>query len=471
MPDATPRKRKGPPVDKGDAVELAVESLAYGGKGIARIDNYVVFVGGAAPGERVRASITKRKASHAEAELLEVLDRSPQRVDPPCDVFGRCGGCSWQHLSIEGQLEAKQRIVRDALRPLAGRIDLDAVLEPIVPSPRPYHYRNKMEFTFGREGNDPEGAITLGFHYPGDWKRILDVRKCWLQPEPLTALLDACRAEGARQRLSVWSPREHKGTLRQLLLRWSEHEQRAVVALLTADEEIDFEAFRQAVCAACPQAKAIVWGINSGRSDVARPERIVAEWGEPKLVERIGACEFEVSLTSFFQTNSLGAELLYETAREYLSLTGLENLVDAYCGAGTIGIFCAKDARAVYGVEIVADAVRDARRNAARNGLRNCTFVAGDMGEVLGRALGAVEGPVDRLVVDPPRSGMDKRALAQLIAIRAPVMAYVSCNPTTMARDLEQILDDGYRVDRLRAVDMFPQTYHIECVARCVRDG
>ena len=408
----------------------------------------------------------KRKSSHAEADLVRVLEPSPSRVAPPCAVFGQCGGCSWQHVAIEAQEQAKARIVTDSMRAVPGFDPAAIDLHDLAASPDPFRYRNKMELAFGRD--DDAAPLKLGFHFPGDWKRVLDVDRCWLQPEPLDALIAAAKAEGERQRLTAWSPKTHAGTLRQLLLRWSVAEQRGVAALLTGDEKLDFPAFRDALLAACPQLKAVVWGINAGRSDVARPERIVHVEGDPVLIDRIGDCEFQVSLTSFFQTNTRGAERLYETAREYLGLTGRENLLDAYCGAGTIGIFCARQARRVFGVEIILEAVQDARRNAARNKLSNCTFMAGDMGPTLPKLLAAIEGPVDRLVVDPPRSGMDKRALAALIDIKAPVLVYVSCNPTTMARDLAQVVEAGYVVEKLRPVDMFPQTYHIECVARCV---
>jgi 23S rRNA (uracil1939-C5)-methyltransferase len=364
----------------------------------------------------------------------------------------------------------KARVVADALRQVPGIDPSSVEIEPLVPSPDDWHYRNKMEFTFGQES---AGApLKLGFHLPGNWKHILNVEKCWLQPDPLNRLLEAARLEGVRQRLDAWNPVMHQGMLRQLLIRWSVAEGRALVALLTGRaRDLDFDAFRRAICDACPEVKGFIWGLNANRSDVARADEVIQTWGEDTLVERLGKLEFRVSLGSFFQTNTRGAEKLYQVAKDYLGLTGRERLLDAYCGTGTIGLFCADKAREVYGLELVREAVWDARENAARNGIKNATFMAGDMAATLPTLLGGIEGPIDRLVVDPPRSGMDKKALSALLEIRAPVLVYVSCNPTTMARDLTQIHEAGYRLDRLRPVDMFPQTYHIECVARCVLDS
>ncbi len=448
-------------------VEVTIESLTFGGRGLGRLDGYVVFVPHVAPGDTVRARVTKRKSGYAEAALVEVTKSAPERIDPPCPVFTRCGGCTWQHLPIEVQENWKHRIVQDALRPILSKHPQPIEVEPITPSPVPFHYRNKMEFTFGQEA--PDAPLKLGFHLPGNWKHILDVNACWLQPQSLDAMLEAAKREGERQFLKAWNPVRHEGMLRQLLVRWSVYEGKALVAILTGERDgFDFPAFRTALTDACPDIKGVVWGLNANRSDVARAEEVLDSWGETTLEEHLGDLRFRISLASFFQTNTRGAMELYSTAKEYLGLTGNEQLFDAYCGTGTIGIFCADKAKQVYGIELIRDAIWDARSNAEWNGLDNCTFMAGDMSQALPVMLNSIEGKIDRLVVDPPRSGMDKRALAQLIAIQAPVLVYVSCNPTTMARDFEQMIEGGYRIERIRPVDMFPQTYHIECVARCI---
>lgn len=452
---------------KGEVVEVPLESLVYGGPALGRVEGFVVFVPHAAPGERVRARITKRKGSYAQAELLGMVEPAPERIAPKCPLFTTCGGCWWQHLPVEVQEHWKEQIVRESIHPIVDKNPGEIEFEPLVSSPDPFHYRNKMEFTFGQEKYDK--TLKLGFHKPGNWKHILDVQQCWLHPKAFDGILNAARAEGERQGLNAWNPVEHAGMLRHLVVRWSVYEERALVALLTGDREgLDFEAFRRALVEACPAVKGVAWGLNAGRSDVARAEEILRTWGEDSFEERLGDLRFQVSLSSFFQTNTRGAEKLYKVAHEYLELSGRERLLDAYCGTGTIGIYCARDAAHVYGIELVREAVWDARENAERNGLSNCTFMAGDMARTLPALAHAVVGSMDRLVVDPPRGGMDKKALALLANLRAPVVVYVSCNPTTMARDLGTMIEAGYRVEKVRAVDMFPQTYHIECVTRCV---
>ncbi|CAN5356560.1 23S rRNA (uracil(1939)-C(5))-methyltransferase RlmD [soil metagenome] len=437
-----------------------MDALAYGGEAIARHEGYVLFTKYAAPGDRARVRVTKSKSSFGEAQLLEVIEPAPTRVDPPCPIFTICGGCSWQHLAIEEQRKWKERIVADALRPLPNFESIP--VRALVASPDTWRYRNKMEFTFSRGG----GPLVGGFHKPGNWREILDVKDCWLAPESLIRVLRAAVTEGERQGAAAWNPSMHEGTLRQLVLRHSVEENSILAMLLTGDRNIDFDAIAKAMFAAEPTLKGIAWGLNPDRSDVARAHEILETRGAESFEEALGHLRFRISLASFFQTNTRGAAKLYEVTKNALELTGRERLLDAYCGTGTIGIFCADQCREIYGVEIIQEAVWDARENAARNGIQNATFMAGDMRLTLPRLLDSVEGRIDRLVVDPPRSGMDKRALAQLLAIRAPRMAYVSCNPSTMARDLQTAIDAGYRIEEVTPVDMFPHTYHVECVAK-----
>lgn len=426
----------------------------------------MLFTRYAAPGDRARVRVLKSKSNHGEAQLLEILQPAPERVQPPCPLFTTCGGCSWQHLPIETQLAWKERIVRDSLRPLPGGIDIP--VRPIVASPDTWRYRNKMEFTFSRGG---DGGLLAGFHTPGNWWRILDVKECHLAPESVEKILRAAVSEGERQCASAWDGRLHMGTLRHLVVRHSVLEDACIAMILTGDRELDFPAFADALMAAEPRLKGIAWGLNDGRSDVARASEILGTRGEVAFDEQLGPWRFRISLASFFQTNTRGAEKLYEVAREALSLTGNETLLDAYCGTGTIGIFCSDKLKALHGIEIIQEAIWDARSNAAANGITNATFLAGDMRLTLPVLMNAIEGRIDRLVVDPPRGGMDKKALEKLLDLRAPVVAYVSCNPTTMARDLEAALAAGYRIEYVTPVDMFPHTYHVECVARLVLEG
>lgn len=451
---------------------MRIDSLAYGGDAVGRADGFVVFTRYAAPGDLARVRIRKAKKSYAEAELVEVLEPAATRVVPPCPVFGICGGCSWQHVPIAEQERWKEQIVRDALRPLPNAAEIP--VRPLVSSPGAWHYRNKMEFTFARETAEGEdfqpvlrtGRLVGGFHQPGNWRDILDVPECLIAPTGMSHLLRAAVAEGERQRASAWNPRIHQGTLRQLVVRHSTHQDAYLAMLLTGDDKLDFAAFRDALLAAEPRLAGIAWGLNDTVSDVARARVLLDTHGDTTFDETLEGLHFRISLNSFFQTNTHGAEALYTVTRDALELTGRETLLDAYCGTGTIGIFCAGKVRQLYGIELVQEAIWDARENAARNGIHNAMFLAGDMRRTLPLLLDSIEGRIDRLVVDPPRGGMDKKALEQLLALRAPVMAYVSCNPTTMARDLQEALDAGYRIDYVTPVDMFPQTYHIECVAK-----
>ncbi len=449
---------------RGHLLEVRFESLAYGGEAIARHEGFVLFTRYGAPGEKALVRVGRVKKNYAEAKIVKIIEPAPERIEPFCPLFTICGGCSWQHLPIEVQRSWKQRIIRDALRSLPGCESI--AIRPLVPSPDTWRYRNKMEFTFSR-GED--GKLAGGFHKPANWQEILDVEHCWLAPESMERILRAAVAEGDRQRLSAWDPRVHKGTLRQLVLRHCVETQEILALLLTADDNLDFSAFQDALFAAEPALSGIAWGRNAGKSDVARADEIYKTAGKDSFEERLGDFRFNISLGSFFQTNTRGAEKLYDIVREDLELTGRETVLDAYCGTGTIGIYCGRNARQVLGIELSREAVWDARSNAATNGMDNALFLPGDMKKTLPVLLSAVEGRIDRLVVDPPRGGMDKKALAQLLDLQAPVLVYVSCNPSTMARDLEAALKAGYTIDHLTPVDLFPQTYHVECVARLTR--
>jgi 23S rRNA (uracil1939-C5)-methyltransferase len=459
----TPQRSPNRP-RKGDVVEVTFDSLGYGGEAIARHDGFVLFVRGGAPGDRARVRVVKSKSSYGEGQLLEVVEPSALRVPPPCDLFGTCGGCSWQHLPIEEQRRWKHRIVRDSLRPLP---DFEAIpMGELVASPDTWRYRNKMEFTFQRE---PGGPLVAGFHKPGNWRAILDVKHCHLAPEAHEQVLRAAVAEGERQGLTAWNPRTHEGTLRHLVLRHSATENSNLAMLLVGDERLNFGAMADAMMKADPTLKGVLLGLNDGMSDVARARLTLATRGEESFEEQLGRFRFRVSLASFFQTNTRGAEKLYQVALDALELTGRERLFDAYCGTGTIGIFCSDHVRELYGIDLIQEAIWDARENAARNNVKASTFMAGDMRTTLPAMVNSIEGRIDRLVVDPPRGGMDQKALTQLLDLKAPVMVYVSCNPTTMARDLQAALDSGYVIEQVTPVDMFPQTYHVECVAKLRR--
>jgi 23S rRNA (uracil1939-C5)-methyltransferase len=448
-------------------IELTIDSLAHGGAGVGRVDGMAVFVRGAAPGDRHRARVTKRKSRHAEARIEEIIEPGPQRREPPCPLVGRCGGCTWQHLPYPAQAEAKQQIVAETLQHIAGITDLP--IEPITHAPDEFRYRNKMDFTFGRSA---EGEVTLGLHRVERFDEIVDISKCLLQPEPFDALLDAFRAYARRAGLTPYSPHSHRGLLRSVILREGRNTGEVIAVLITAQGELpNREGLVRELRAACPTLKGFVWGINAGKADVARIDSVAWAWGDANILEQLGDQRYAISPTSFFQTNTRAAEVLLRLVENALDLTGDEILLDAFCGTGVIGLHCAPRCRHVFGVELHLPAVQMARRNAEINGLENCTFLSGDARQTLQLVRHVAESRINRVLVDPPRGGMHRKALQQLIALQAPVFVYVSCNPTTLARDLQDLRDAGYVAERLWPLDMFPQTYHIEAVVRLVRPG
>lgn len=459
---------KSEEIKKGALADLRIESLAFGGRGIARVDGLVVFVEQALPGDMVRARITRRKTQYAEAQMTELLEPSADRVEAPCPVFGVCGGCKMQNYAYTEQLRHKQQHVADALEHIARQQNFN--MHPIVPSPDPWHYRNKMEYAFG---TDADGRIEIGFHRAGDYRRIVEVKQCAIQPELLDEVLahlsgeiNAC-AGGEKSRLVPYNKDTHEGFLRHLVLRISRTTGEFLVAILTgAGEWKALPGIAERFVRRFSACRGFLWGVNRSVSDVARMEEKRFQSGDGWIEESLGGKKFRISAFSFFQTNTLGAKALYDTVKDFCELTGGEQVLDAYCGTGSIGIYVSDAAARVVGVELVREAVWDARFNARENGADNCTFLAGEMREVLPMLGQTVGGRFDRLIVDPPRGGMDKKSLRQLIGIRAPLLVYVSCNPATLARDAVTLTEAGYTVEDVQAVDMFPHTYHVESVIK-----
>ncbi len=447
---------------KNSLVSLEVTDLAYGGAGVAKLDGFVVFVERAVPGDRVLARIIKKQSNHASAVIDKIEHPSEHRIAAPCPLFGGCGGCSWQNLPYEEQLRWKEKQVAETLTRLGG-VELPQIL-PIIPSPEAWNYRNKMEFTFGE---DVDGNVILGFHLPGHYDRIFNVPSCLIHPQPFDGVMKAIVDYAREEKLTAYDQRRHEGLLRHAVVRHSKTTGGVVVLLITNAGELPSpERLAEKIKAACPELQGFVWGINRGVADVATTREKKFLWGDPILKETINGLTFAISPLSFFQTNTLGAELLYRTAVEMAELTTTDRVLDAYCGAGTIGLHCARHVRRVAGVEMNTEAVWDARANTAANGIGNAAFIAAPMSEGMKLARHAAGGDFTRVIIDPPRGGMDKKSLATLVAAQAPIFVYVSCNPATLARDLKTICEGGYKIDAYRPVDMFPHTYHIETVAR-----
>jgi 23S rRNA (uracil1939-C5)-methyltransferase len=446
------------PVQRDQEVELDVESLAYGGNGVARLNGYVVFVRRGLPGDRVRARVTKVKRSHAEATAVEVLSPGPKRVEAPCKHYPACGGCRFQDLAYEAQLEAKQSQVRDSLIRLGGIAE--PPLEEIVPAESIFNYRNKMEYSFTQT---PEGP-TLGLHRAGRWDEILDIEQCWLTTDLGNAIRNRVRDWAREERLVAYSQEDHTGYLRHLVVREGRNTGQVLVQLVTAAGE-KFERERLIeVLREFPEVRSIHWAVNASVNDSTNlPTTIL--WGEDAIEEQLLGLRFRIRPNVFMQTNTQMAEKLYALAIEFAGLKGNETVYDLYCGIGTIGLSMAKDAMTVWGIEISEESVACAIENQELNAIGNTAFFAGNVGEVLAD-LRTRAGDPDVVVVDPPRAGLAGKALKRLGEIAAPRIVYVSCNPTTLAGDLKRLSDDyGYRLVRARPVDMFPHTPHVECVA------
>ena len=442
---------------RGDELELTIDRLAHGGAGVARTDGYVVFVRGAVPGDRVRARIGKSKRSFAEADTVELLEPSPDRVEPVAPH----PGAPWQVLPYELQLREKEDQVRDALARI-GRFE-DPPVEPIVPALEELRYRNKLEYSFGE---DDQGELVLGFHRPGRFDAIDDVTLDILASERVDELREAvkawCRAEG----LTDWDRRAQQGVLRNLVVREGRRTGQLQARLVTSPGST----FRVHELAAATPADSFLWTRAAGVAETTREGETEVVKGAAHLEEELSGLRFRISPDAFFQTNTEMAERLYGTAVELAGLSGRERVLDLFCGIGTIALVLALDAGEVWGVEIVEEAVADAIENARLNGVDNTNFFAGDVRLAM-RPLLERSGRPDVVVVDPPRAGLSQKVVRRVLEAEADRIVYVSCNPTTLAPNARQMVDAGYELRTVRPVDMFPQTPHIESVALLERAG
>jgi 23S rRNA (uracil1939-C5)-methyltransferase len=450
------------PVAKDQELELRIDSLAYGGAGVARLDGFVVFVRRGLPGDTVRARVTKVKRSHAEALALEVVAAGAPRVEAPCAHYPACGGCRFQDLAYDAQLDAKAGQVRDALVRIGGIPDPE--LEPAVPAESVFGYRNKLEYSFTAT---PVGA-GLGFHKAGRWDEVLDVDRCWLTTELGNAIRNAVREWARSERLPAFDQETQQGFLRHLVVREGRNTGQALVVLVTAPGELPAEARLVETLRRFPEVRSVHWAVNDRPAEVTNlPTRLL--WGEPWIEEELIGLRFRVRPNAFLQTNTAMCEVLYGLGGEYAALTGEETVYDLYCGIGTIGLTLAGGALTVWGVEASEESVACALENAELNGVANAAFFAGDVADSV-EELRDRAGPPDVVVVDPPRAGLAPKALRRIAALAAPRVVYVSCNPTTLAGNAKELVGAwGYRLARARPVDMFPHTPHVETVALFTR--
>ncbi|CAM4488696.1 23S rRNA (uracil(1939)-C(5))-methyltransferase RlmD [Paenibacillus tarimensis] len=483
------------PVSKNEEVTAEIVGLTHDGEGVGRVNGFTLFIQGALPGERVRAKVMKVKKQYGYARLMDLLETSPDRVDAPCPIFKQCGGCQLQHMSYEAQLDWKRQHVIDNLTRI-GKLQVansgsgkagaelasgeDAadregiVVHPTLGMQDPWRYRNKAQVPIGMAmadlDNGASGSLIGGFYARGS-HRIIDMDECLIQHERNDDAVRRVKEIGSRLGVTAYDEASGRGLLRHVVVRTGFISGETMVVLVTNGRKLpNVELFVSGIREILRDVKSIVQNVNMKNTNVIFGEETLVLWGQDVIYDELDGIRFAISARSFYQVNPLQTVELYRKAVEYAGLTGTENVIDAYCGIGTISLFLARKAGRVYGVEIVPEAIEDAKRNAELNGITNAEFAVGLSEEVIPRW--REEGIVaDVVVVDPPRKGCDQALLDTIIRMKPERVVYVSCNPSTLARDLRVLEDDGYRTVEVQPVDMFPHTVHVESVALLVRDG
>lgn len=466
------RKKANYPLIEG----LEITTLAAEGKAMGRYNDVVVFVPMTVPGDVVDVQIRCKRRRYMEGYVVRYVKRSPMRVEPFCAHFGVCGGCKWQNLPYEEQLRFKTEQVRDQLTRI-GKIALPPVAD-CLPSKKTRFYRNKLEFTFAdrrwltyeevAEGGDLEATPALGFHIPGMFDKVLDIEKCWLQPEPSNAIRLETKRFCLEHGYTFHNARQHTGLMRGMVVRTASTGEVMVIVVFHADEREKIAALLDHLSEKFPQITSLFYVVNDKLNDSIADLTPVCYRGKDHIIERMEGLQFKVGPKSFYQTNSEQAYELYKVAREFAGLTGSEVLYDLYTGTGTIANFCAARCAKVVGVEYVPEAIEDARINSQLNGIENTVFYAGDMKAVLSDEFVQRNGRPDVIILDPPRAGVDEPVIEVIRRAAPRRIVYVSCNPATQARDLA-LLDADYRVEAVQPVDMFPHTHHVENVVKLVR--
>ncbi len=458
-------KRK-PPVKVGDEAVLEIENYASEGEGVGRINGFTVFVPGALVGEKVAASIDLVKKTYARAHLLDegVRFASPERIEPPCPLYLDCGGCQLLHQSYEGQLAMKQQRVIDALSRIGGIIDI--TVRPIIGMANPWHYRNKVQYPFGKRN----GRIIAGC-YEKSTHRVVETPDCRIQHPTNNRVVEGARRLAEEFGLSVYDEETHKGLLRHVLVRRAFETGEISVALVINDSHFPRgKEFARRLADEFPDIRSIVQNINPTHGNKVLGDKDIVLWGEDGITDILGGLEFRISATAFYQVNPVQTLVLYKKAVEYAGLSGKEKALDVYCGVGTLTLFLARRVLEAYGIEANKNAIEDATANAKLNKIANVRFIAGRAEKVL-PDLAEAGTTFDVAVVDPPRAGCPPEVLQALANTRARRIVYVSCNPSTLARDLKDLVQSGYKADEVQPVDMFPHTYHVECVVGMSRVG
>ena len=451
-----------------------IKVLDAGAKGVSVAkapDGKVVFIPNVVPGDVVDVQTFKKRKAYYEGKAVKFHELSEHRIEPICEHFGVCGGCKWQNMNYSQQLFYKQNEVKNHLQRI-GKIELPE-FEPILGSEKQFFYRNKMEFSFSNsrwltekeiESTDDLGnRNALGFHIPKMWDKILDINKCHLQEDPSNAIRNEIRAFANENGLTFFNPRAHEGLLRTLMLRTASTGEIMVLLQFFEDDKANRELILDHIYEKFPQITSLQFVVNNKANDTLYDTNIQLYKGRDYILEEMEGLKFSINAKSFYQTNSDQAFELYKITRDFAGLTGDETVYDLYTGTGTIAQFVSKNAKKVIGVESVPEAISDAKANAKRNEIRNCEFFVGDMKVVFNESFIAQHGKPDVIITDPPRDGMHKDVIEQILKIEPQKVVYVSCNSATQARDLA-LMDEKYKVTRVRPVDMFPQTHHVENV-------
>lgn len=451
------------PVEKNKEYVVDVHGMGYEGEGVSKIDNFTVFIPGALANEKVRIKIVKVNKNFGFGKLIEVLQPSPDRTEPECGIYKRCGGCQLQHLSYPAQLRFKKNRVEDCLRRI-GKLE-GFVLHDTIGMEHPYRYRNKVQLPVGSS----EGKASIGF-YAQRSHDIIDMESCLIQNETADRVIGIVREWIDRYGVETYDEQNNSGTVRNIMVREGFRTKEVMVVIVTRTRELPHRSeLVDALKAGIKGIASIIQNVNPKQTNVILSDECITLWGSETISDYIGEFRFNISPLSFFQVNPLQTEVLYNKALEYAGLTGNETVFDAYCGTGTITLFLSRKAKKVYGVEIVPQAIENARINAEQNGVENAEFIVGEAEKVIPDLI--KQGVrADVVVVDPPRKGCGIELLEAIAGIAPERIVYVSCDPGTLARDLGILKDMGYITKEVQPVDMFPQTGHIEVVTLLTRN-
>ncbi|WP_077318184.1 23S rRNA (uracil(1939)-C(5))-methyltransferase RlmD [Virgibacillus proomii] len=452
------------PVKKNETVTLTFEDLTHEGNGIAKIDGYPLFVPNALPGEKALVKVVKVNKNFGYGKLLQIEKQSSERVEPPCNVYYKCGGCQLQHMSYDMQLEMKRNQVKNVMRKIAHLDDVSVL--PTLGMRDPWRYRNKVQIPVGEK----KGELITGFYQKRSHRIIEDMNTCVIQDEVNDRMVEAVRRIAERLGIQAYNEKKHSGVLRHIMVRTGRETNDTMIVIVTRTEKLSQQdKLIKELTETYPHVKSVVHNVNKERTNVILGKETKVIWGDAYIYDTIGDIRFAISAKSFYQVNPQQTKVLYEKALEYANIGANDVVIDAYCGIGTISLFLARQAKKVYGIEVVPEAIHDAKINAKLNGITNVEFIVGKAEKVMPRWKAQGLQP-DVIVVDPPRKGCEIDFLQAMIEMEPNRIVYVSCNPSTLARDLKILDEGGYETKEIQPVDMFPQTNHVECVSLLQRE-